>query len=136
SAPGAAGIRERGARMRMRTGLFCAIAGANTAPDADNAPTAAVVFRNVRRENAMEPSLRPPMRPVASSAGLLIYDISDACQRQATAICRGALRVGMCAQERVDLAAAERPVVIEIGDDLLHVRLRELDRAILVSDVV
>src|SRR5215468_1724729 len=73
------------------------------------------------------------MRPVACRADLLINDISDACQRQAR---RAGLRVGMRAQERVDLAAAERPVVVEIGDDLFHERLRQPDRTILVTEML
>ena len=38
----------------MRTGLFCAIAGANTSPETDSAPAAAAEFNSVRREIAMD----------------------------------------------------------------------------------
>src|SRR5262245_29325535 len=40
------------------------------------------------------------------------------------------------AQERVDLAAVEFPVLVEIGDDLLHERLRHSDRPLLVAEVI
>src|SRR6476620_424126 len=43
---------------------------------------------------------------------------------------------GAGAQERVDLSAGQRPVLVEIGDDRLHERLRERDGAVLVAQVV
>src|SRR5215470_1528364 len=55
--PGAAAIPERGARMPMRTGLFCAIAGATTSPDAANTPTAAADLSRLRRDRNMDSSL-------------------------------------------------------------------------------
>src|SRR5215470_17093185 len=36
----------------------------------------------------------------------------------------------------LDLVGAERPVVVEIGDDLLHERLGEPDRPLLVGEVL
>jgi hypothetical protein len=50
--PGAAAMPERGARMPMRSGLACAIAGALT-PETESAPTAAADFNRLRRERAM-----------------------------------------------------------------------------------
>ena len=38
----------------MRTGLFCAIAGANTSADAVSAPTAAADLSKFRRDSVME----------------------------------------------------------------------------------
>jgi hypothetical protein len=38
----------------MRTGLFCAIAGATTSPDAANAPAAAADLSRLRRDKDME----------------------------------------------------------------------------------
>jgi len=52
--PGAAAIPERGAKIPMRTGLFCAIAGATTSPDAANAPAAAADLSRLRRDRDME----------------------------------------------------------------------------------
>src|SRR5215208_3028552 len=40
------------------------------------------------------------------------------------------------AQERVDLSAGQRPVLVEISDDRLHERFRERDGAFLVAQVV
>jgi hypothetical protein len=55
--PGAAAIPERGARMPMRTGLFWAMAGANVAPEAANAPEAAADLSKLRRDTDMSSSL-------------------------------------------------------------------------------
>jgi len=52
--PGAAAMPERGARIPMRTGLFCAIAGATASPDAANAPAAAADLSRLRRDRDME----------------------------------------------------------------------------------
>src|SRR5262245_47479275 len=38
-------------------------------------------------------------------------------------------------QERVDLVPAQHPIIVEIGDDLLHERLREPDRALPVAEL-
>src|SRR5215831_14472521 len=40
------------------------------------------------------------------------------------------------AQKRVDISAAQRPVVVEIGDDGFHKGLRKRDRALPVAEVV
>src|SRR5215471_11233764 len=47
-----------------------------------------------------------------------------------------ASHLAVSAQERIDLAAAERPVVVEIGDHRLHERLGERDGARLVAEMV
>jgi hypothetical protein len=52
--PGAAAIPERGAKMPMRSGLFCAIAGAKMPAEAETAQSAAADARSLRREIAME----------------------------------------------------------------------------------
>ena len=52
--PGAAAMPERGARMPMRSGLFCAIAGAKMPAEAETAQSAAADARSLRREIAME----------------------------------------------------------------------------------
>src|SRR5215470_4571284 len=52
--PGAAAIPERGARMPMRSGLLCAIAGAKMPAEAETAPSAAADARSLRREIAIE----------------------------------------------------------------------------------
>src|SRR6476646_9282464 len=48
---------ERGARMPTRNGLFCAMAGLNTRPDADTTPTAAADASRLRRVTGMVSSL-------------------------------------------------------------------------------
>src|SRR3954447_2417280 len=55
--PGAAAMPERGARMPTRSGLFCAMAGLNTRPDADTTPTAAADASRLRRVTGMVSSL-------------------------------------------------------------------------------
>jgi hypothetical protein len=50
--PGAAAMPERGARIPILSGLFCAMAGAKTL-DIDSAPTAAADFKSLRRDKAM-----------------------------------------------------------------------------------
>ena len=40
------------------------------------------------------------------------------------------------AQERIDVLAAERPVVVEIGHHRFHERRRKPDRALLVAEVI
>src|SRR5262249_9702186 len=47
----------------------------------------------------------------------------------------GASRFGI-AHEGVDLVAGERPVVVEIGDHLLHERLGEPDRPLFVAQLL
>src|SRR5262245_19666525 len=42
----------------------------------------------------------------------------------------------MAAQERIDVLRGERPIVVEVGDDLLHEGLRQPDRALLVAEVI
>src|SRR5262245_3337430 len=68
----------RGARIPIRNGLFCAIAGANTPPDTDTAPTAAADASSLRREIAMPSSL-----VCQSVLVILDDDISLACHQQA-----------------------------------------------------
>ena len=41
----------------MRTGLFCAIAGANISPEAASAPAATADLSRLRRDTDMSPSL-------------------------------------------------------------------------------
>src|SRR5215472_19134333 len=133
--PGAAAMPERGARRPMRTGLFCAIAGAKTSPATESAPAAAADFSSVRRETAigctpLEPW--PRFRP----------DYSDWRRRyirrmSATSACADPVphsRVGT--QKRVDLLPGERPIIIEIGDNFPHEWIREPDRPILVAEMV
>src|SRR4029079_3190524 len=48
---------ERGARMPTRNGLFCAMAGLNTRPDADTTPTAAADASRLRRVTGRGSSL-------------------------------------------------------------------------------
>src|SRR5262252_3593803 len=81
--PGAAAMPERGARMPMRSGLLCAIAGAKMPAVAEAAPSAAADARSLRREIAIEvlpcdPALRRWVIVVS-----LEDDISDACHQQA-----------------------------------------------------
>jgi hypothetical protein len=90
--------------MPMRTGLFWAMAGANVAPEAANAPEAAADLSKLRRDTDM-----------SSSLGMVVV-ISL-----------------LAADERIDLLARQFPVVIEIGDYRFHERLRELYRALLVG---
>src|SRR5262245_3776904 len=104
--PGAAAIPERGAKMPMRTGLFCAIAGATTSPEAANAPAAAADLSKLRRDRDME---------FLPGCGLLHARFAD---------------------EGVDLLAGERPIVVEIGDDLFHERLGHSYRALLVAQTI
>src|SRR3984893_5804804 len=89
--PGAAAMPERGARMPMRTGLFWAMAGANVAPEAANAPEAAADLSKLRRDTDM-----------SSSLGMVVVISLPA------------------ADERIDLLARQFPVVIEIGDYRFH----------------
>src|SRR5262245_32643217 len=44
--------------------------------------------------------------------------------------------LGRSAQERIDLLTAERPVVVEVGDNSLHEGLREPNGAVLVAEVI
>jgi hypothetical protein len=39
-------------------------------------------------------------------------------------------------QEGIDLGACEHPVIIEIGDDVLHERLRQCDGAVFVPEMI
>src|SRR5262249_54999420 len=112
------------------SGLLCAIVGANT-PDTDRAPTAAVDFNSVRRDIAMTSlpcgrsgpilSLRVSKRPSATSA---------------TSVAHNPLSGRARAQKRVDLGAAQCPVVVEISDDRSHERFRQHDGALLVAEIV
>src|SRR5215813_13417034 len=128
--PGAAAMPERGARTPMRTGLFCAMAGAETSPDAASALAAAADLSSVRREMAMD------VLPATSHRGpflCLPRHVSDK-QRLRAAPSHSAL-LGLADESRY-LFGAERPVVVEIGDDRLHERLGEADRPLLVAQVL
>src|SRR5262249_31779260 len=81
--PGAAAMPERGARMPMRRGLFCAIAGANTPLETDAAPSAAADASSLRREIVMTPSHEARSLRAVRYRSDLPHDISDACQQQA-----------------------------------------------------
>src|ERR1700730_13766823 len=82
--PGAAAIPDRGARMPMRTGLFCAMAG----PVIVIALAAAADCSSVRRETLIgfPPYclVRGPLRRAFVSAD----DMSDACQQQGSGTVR------------------------------------------------
>src|SRR6476619_5152800 len=63
--PGAAAMPERGARIPILSGLFCAMAGAKM-PDIDSAPAAATDFKSLRRDKAMV------TLPVGPASGRLV----------------------------------------------------------------
>src|SRR5262249_13207636 len=79
-------------------------------------------------------SLRPRSRSLLV-VGAMIYQrhVSDK-QRSRAALPQSVLLD--LADEGRDQVGAERPVVVEIGDDLLHERLRQPDRALLVAEVL
>src|SRR6516164_6404009 len=123
--PGPAAMPERGARMPIRSGLLCAIAGAKT-PEAE---TAAADARNPRRESAIACL---PLRPALGRGSWLVAMIATSapCAKPSALCCRRG------AQKRLDLRIRQRPVVVEIRDDLLHEWLRQRDRALLVGEVI
>src|SRR5262245_20453102 len=135
---------ERGARMPTRNGLLCAMAGPNTWPDVDKAPTAATDASSLRREIAMV----SPSGPASGSFVIvdrpsMIYQTHVTNKQEHAALdfpCglesrRGSGREAG-AQEAVDLRRCQRPIIVEVGDDGLHEGLRERDRALLVAQVV
>src|SRR5581483_6499945 len=138
--PGAAAMPERGARIPIRSGLFWAIAGANTAPEADSAPATAADFRSVRRDKAIV------TLPLGScGAAIFVVVIAMIYQRHVSnkrpnlrdrALCSPASSRGALLEKSVDIGAGQRPVIIQIGDDRLHERLRQRDGELLVAEVV
>src|SRR5262249_42078301 len=126
--PGAAAIPDLGARIPMRTGLFCAIAGMRTPCAIANAPAAAADFRTVRREKAMVSSLVILSRSLPLAIGA--FPKFESCRRPSG---RGRRPR---AKEGVDVIGRHRPVVVEIGDHLFHEGVRQADGAVLVAQVI
>jgi hypothetical protein len=53
-----------------------------------------------------------------------------------TALSGGGIAEPAAPQEGVDLVAGDRPVVVEIGDDIAHETFREADGALSVAEVI
>src|SRR5262245_25082296 len=123
--PGAAAIPARGARMPIRSGLFCAIAGANTPPDTDTAPTAAADASSFRREIAMS------FLPFCSGLCLSRRYIRRMPPTSDRRLCRG-----LAFQKRFDLRSGQLPVVVKIGHHFFHETVGKRDRALLVAQKV
>src|SRR5262245_41885011 len=135
---------ERGARMPTRNGLLCAMAGPNTRPDIDKAPTAAADASSLRREIAMvSPSGPASGRSLSLIARSMIYQTHVTNKQEYAALdfpCGLESRRGLgrdaAAQEAVDLRPCQGPIIVEVGDDGLHEWLRERDGALLVAQVI
>src|SRR5262245_258698 len=126
---------ERGARMPTRNGLFCAIAGPKTRPDADKAPMAAAETSSLRREITMVFLPGPaPGRSIYRLLRLSMIFQAHVSNKQAQLV--AALGRDPGAKEIVDLRAGERPVVVEVRDHDLHEWLRERDSALPIAQVV
>src|SRR5579884_2497685 len=130
--PGAAAMPERGARIPMRSGLFCAMAGAEMPADTDAAPSAAADARSLRREMTI---VTPPSRP--SGGRIIVVCLAMIYQThvsnkpmslQKGGLIRGEPKArgsgcGLGAQEIVDFGAGQSPIVVEIGHHGPHERL-------------